>query len=226
MSGQYSYPAAPTNPTQHQQRTGPIIVGGAATTTTTRTTATAAATSNATTTTINKDYPVEGRYANASLSILGSYNNEEKNCKKRRADCMEVLDRLVHPLFLCANNNNNATGSIEEDDDARIDNEDEKHHSKKRSKNGEGSVDHNNNIVSGGDNDQSNSSGKIEHHKRLQEELERYKQQNELLMKRRSNVFKSMVSLHELYETGLDGIARMNDLRFVPDNVMPDSIPR
>lgn len=45
-------------------------------------------------------------------------------------------------------------------------------------------------------------------------------------MKRRGDVFRSMVALHELYETGLDGISRMNDLRFVPDNVMPNEVPR
>ncbi len=59
----------------------------------------------------------------------------------------------------------------------------------------------------------------------LQNQLKQHKKQNEYLVKRRSNVFKSMVALLELYETGLDAIARMNDLSFVPDNVMPDKIP-
>ena len=36
------------------------------------------------------------------------------------------------------------------------------------------------------------------------------------------SVFNFLVELHECYKTGLDGIARMNDLRNVPDNVMMD----
>jgi hypothetical protein len=65
------------------------------------------------------------------------------------------------------------------------------------------------------------SSNKIEY----QAQLQRLQHQNLLLSKRRDNVLKSLVSLHELYETGLDSISRMNDMNFVPDNVMPD-IPK
>jgi hypothetical protein len=65
------------------------------------------------------------------------------------------------------------------------------------------------------------SSNKIE----CQAQLQRLQHQNLLLSKRRDNVLQSLVSLHELYETGLDSISRMNDMNFVPDNVMPE-IPK
>jgi hypothetical protein len=65
------------------------------------------------------------------------------------------------------------------------------------------------------------SSNKIE----CQAQLQRLQNQSLLLSTRRENVLKSLVSLHELYETGLDSISRMNDMKFVPDNVMPE-IPK
>jgi len=65
------------------------------------------------------------------------------------------------------------------------------------------------------------SSNKIE----CQAQLQRLQHQSLLLSTRRENVLKSLVSLHELYETGLDSISRMNDMKFVPDNVMPE-IPK
>ncbi len=58
----------------------------------------------------------------------------------------------------------------------------------------------------------------------LKQELTQQQRQNQLLMQRRKNVFRSMVKLHELYESGLDGIARMGDLRNVPDNVMSNKL--
>ena len=61
--------------------------------------------------------------------------------------------------------------------------------------------------------------------KQLKRELEAVKKDNQSLMERRNNVMKNMVKCHEIYETGLDGIARMNDLRYVPDNVLPDELP-
>ena len=61
--------------------------------------------------------------------------------------------------------------------------------------------------------------------KQLKRELEAVKKDNQRLMERRNNVMKNMVKFHEIYETGLDGIARMNDLRYVPDNVLPDELP-
>ena len=56
----------------------------------------------------------------------------------------------------------------------------------------------------------------------LQKQLEHYKRQNQQLEEQRMSVYYSLVELHECYETGLDGIARANDLRVVPDNVMMD----
>jgi len=61
--------------------------------------------------------------------------------------------------------------------------------------------------------------------KQLKRELEAVKKDNQSLMERRNNVMKNMIKCHEIYETGLDGIARMNDLRYVPDNVLPDELP-
>ena len=265
MSGQYSYPAAQTNPTayapaaqQQQQRSGPIIVGATAARSTTSTTATssrpvantagasyktstASAASSASKTTAaaatNKAPPVVvGRYANESLAILDAYSSEVGNSgrKRNRSDCMKVLDRLVPPLFLSTSTNH--LGSRDDDvGDASVR---DKEQSNKRNKGGTGKDSEQQNKAKEGEggNDQSNNetnsqnasstsdTSKVGYHKQLQEKLQRYKQQNEQLMERRQNIYKSMVALHELYETGLDGIARMNDLRFVPDNVMPDSI--
>ena len=56
----------------------------------------------------------------------------------------------------------------------------------------------------------------------LRQQLSHHKLQNQRLIDRRMSVFNSLVELHECYETGLDGIARLNDLRNVPDNVMMD----
>lgn len=73
--------------------------------------------------------------------------------------------------------------------------------------------------------DDSESSGHLQGYLDcLKQELTQQKRQNQLLMQRRRNVFQSMVKIHELYETGLDGIARTGDLRNVPDNVMSNKI--
>ena len=66
------------------------------------------------------------------------------------------------------------------------------------------------------------TNSKQEYHTQLKKQLANHIAENEKLLQRRQNVFQSLVRLHELYETGLDGIARMNDLTFVPDNVMPE----
>lgn len=233
--------AAAAQQRPQQRSTGPIIAGAttsttgtaaastprsaatstAATTSTPRSAATSTPNANATAISnsnggsINKFHPA-GRYANASLSILGAYaapSSERGDCSKRQRieDCANVLERLVHPLFLCANNSSN--GDDREDGTG----------TKERRGDGDRGSGEN------GDSDEGKddvSSSKIDYRVQLRVELERCKRQNLLLVKRRENVFKSLVTLHELYETGLDGIARMNDLRFVPDNVMPDKIPK
>lgn len=56
----------------------------------------------------------------------------------------------------------------------------------------------------------------------LRQQLDQYKLENQRILERRMSVFNSLVELHECYETGLDGIARMNDLRNIPDNVIMD----
>ncbi|KAL9189083.1 hypothetical protein ACHAXT_011573 [Thalassiosira profunda] len=152
-----------------------------------------------------------GRGANAALAILDGA--AETGSKKRKAsDAAEALDRLIPPLFTCskvsAGGEADATAG---DAEGRGDAGDGESSKKAR---GDGEA------------DQEVATGESARTKQLKEELEKHKKHNELLMKRRNNVFKSMVALHEMYETGLDGIARMNDLRFCPDNVMPDEIPR
>jgi len=246
---QYSYPAVPANSAalasaaaaaaaaqlRPQQRTGPIIVGATTSTTSTAAasiprsaaTSTATPTANSTAATVtsnissNKFHPA-GRYANASLSILGAYvapySERSNNKRPRVAECANVLERLVHPLFLCANKNYMNTNSFEQYGDDR---EDGKETNKIR---GEGERGCGENAASD-EEEYAVASSKVAYQAQLRAELERYKQKNLFIVKRRENVFKSLVQVHELYETGLDGIARMNDLRFVPDNVMPDEIP-
>ena len=196
----YSYPTAQGQ--QQQQRTGPIIVGA-----------------NKATTTITAPKPA-GRYASQSISILRSYASSslENNGKKRKAghDCVDDLARLAPPLFLCANN------SIGADNDST---QDGSGNSFKKRKGGIGDKSDYDDDEQADNGTHDNRRSKIEYRKQLQNQLKQNKQQNQYLMKRRENVFKSFVAIHELYETGLDAIARMNDLRFVPDNVMPDKIP-
>ena len=217
-SVKYSYPTVPTQRNQ-QQRTGPIIVGATATTSTStsasssRSNATAAASSTAISSSVSVKFHPASQCANESLSILGSYATSlEKSGKRKREDCVKVLDQMVQPLFLCAKATKQGGG-------------DESSGSKKRKsgdENEEGGVAGDDNSVEDITSDRDSTN---EYHNQLKEELTKQKQQNQLLMDRRRNVFRSMVALHELYETGLDGIARMNDLRYVPDNVMPNEIP-
>ena len=168
----------------------------------------------------------KGRYVSSSLSILGSMN--EQKSKKRS---VHDLDRLVYPLMVCTANSNNDDGDDDEEDSNDEDivsnkkrkedkNNEQKHaaavhhfyhYKKSTSEKKDGTI---------------TPTTKYEYQQLLQTELEQYKQQNKQLMERRLNVFKSLVSLHEMYESGLDGIARMNDLSFCPDNVMPDNIPK
>ena len=170
--------------------------------------------------------PPVGRYVSSSLSILGSMN--EQKSKKRS---VHDLDRLLYPLMVCTANSNNDDGDDDEEDSNDEDivsnkkrkedkNNEQKHaaavhhfyhYKKSTSEKKDGTI---------------TPTTKYEYQQLLQTELEQYKQQNKQLMERRLNVFKSLVSLHEMYETGLDCIARMNDLSFCPDNVMPDNIPK
>lgn len=248
-----SYPSAPKNAyaaaLQQPQRTGPIIVGASAVSASTVCASTASTAFGATTTmTVTAARPTttassttgvsasaetaassnsknsanmaqpEGRYATASLAILASYAPPSvRNGKKRRADCINVLERLVPPLLLSSNNSTHdgCTGAGESGQ-----------FSKKKMENVETGEAEARYRSAYKNDDKSDGDGKIRYRDRLQRELEQGKRHNEFLVKRRDDVFGSMVALHELYETGLDGISRINDLRFVPDNVMPDKVPR
>ncbi len=221
-----------------QQRTGPIIVGAATTSTTVaaaapapapaRGTATssanAPATSNAGNAGGSKFHPV-GRCANETLSIIRrAHAAPTAGCgeskRPRVEDCANILDRLVRPLFFRASDDNVRSNNHERHrDDGEIGNE-----TKRRKADGE--LDGVEKYVDSDRRDVVACKTREEYHSQLEAELKRYKRENLRLVKRRENVFKSIVTLHELYETGLDSIARMNDLRFVPDNVMPDKIPK
>lgn len=175
-----------------------------------------------------------GRYANATLAVLGDYESRpdttttetislsEDETKKRRAKCLSDLERLVPPLFLYAKNiyKNN----YEDTDGDGDDNDDELNRNKKRKggeheKSIEDATSEANNKPDEGGNDKES-----DYLQSLKEELKQYQLQNEQLKKRRNSVLKSMVTLHEMYETGLDSIAKANDLRNVPDNVMMDKV--
>lgn len=198
-----------------QARTGPIIVGAKISTATvvpTKTVAAAAAAVATTATNKNANKPhLEGRYANASLSILGAYaSSSVKNERKRKSECIDVLSSTLPALDLCSNNSISTDYSQDEEIDRS------RQISSKEMRPNTGNSKHDSGI----------DNSKVIYHKQLEKELQKYKQQNQILMKRRNNVLKSMVALHEMYETGLDYISRINDLRFIPDNVMPDEIPR
>ena len=165
------------------------------------------------------------RYANYTVSllnhppVLGVDDNKSAGDRKRRSG--ELLDRLIPPLF-CQTANNPRDDPCEE-----VTNEDNKENdsliddAKKRR------TDTNllpNKAVAETKPLSQNGFSKANAGRlvSLQRELEQYRRQNEQILERRMSVYNSLVEIHECYETGLDGIARANDLRNVPDNVMMD----
>ena len=213
--GQYNYnPAAYAQASaQAQQRQSAQLQRQPTTTATNRNAA--AAITNA------SKIPPVGRYVSSSLSILGSMN--EQKSKKRS---VHDLDRLVYPLMVCTANSNNDDGDDDEDIVSNKKRKKDKNNEQKHA----AAVHHFYHFKKSTSSEKKDGTitptTKYEYQQLLQTELEQYKQQNKQLMERRLNVFKSLVSLHEMYETGLDCIARMNDLSFCPDNVMPDNIPK
>mmetsp|Transcript_16383 Transcript_16383/g.34277 ORF Transcript_16383/g.34277 Transcript_16383/m.34277 type:complete len:378 (+) Transcript_16383:10-1143(+) len=179
-----------------------------------------------------------GRYANETLAILGSAYSEKRTSKSRE-ECIKTLEKSVPTMAflrsLCSKtfegeqrgnlsggrkrksldddcqNKPECSDSIESDSNtAKISKEEILPRIKESTE-----------FYS----DDSESSGHLQDYsKYLKQELAHQKLQNQLLMQRRKKVFQSMVKLHELYESGLDGIARMGDLRNVPDNVMSNKI--
>jgi hypothetical protein len=199
------------------------------------------------TTTSNKFHPI-GRCVSDSLAILRTYAPpasssassplfplSSTNKRKTPQDYMNVLERLVPTLLLCTKNNAAELEEEEGDDDEREGGERSMKRVKSDSceKSGGGGGDDERHedvdIVLAARNTTTNNNPKTttttskqEYHTQLQKQLAQHVHENQKLLKRRQNVFQSLVRLHELYETGLDGIARMNDLTFVPDNVMPE----
>ena len=154
------------------------------------------------------------RYANAILSILNppsavmAVNNTDSSVDRKRK-CGELLDNLIPPLFCqvassdsCKRRKAEAADSPGDENDEDQSNKDDENITAIKS---------NSALMSNAD-----------HLASLKQQLQAYKNENQRLLSRRQSIYNSFVELHECYETGLDGIARANDLRNVPDNVMMD----
>lgn len=156
------------------------------------------------------------RYANAILSIIkppiaaAVEDIESSTDRKRRYG--ELLDQLIPPLFSQSSSHDNS-------------NEDEGRDDKKRKTDGDvASTTEETTVRSAScqSDDNNHPQSKEEYLTSLKQQLESYKHENERIRSTRMSVYNSFIELHECYETGLDGIARANDLRYVPDNVMMD----
>ncbi|KAL7477187.1 hypothetical protein ACHAW6_003000 [Cyclotella cf. meneghiniana] len=185
-----------------------------------------------------------GRYFNAILSTLNypvafaSETDESTICSsdrrlERKRRCIQTLDRLIPPLIYYSRNNICCVDTSVEAGE----NNDESNNNKKRKRNESSennedsaarsdgipksaSTSHETTLCSSrNENDNFTKSSYLA---TLRQQLSHFKLQNQRLIDRRMSVFNSLVELHECYETGLDGIARLNDLRNVPDNVMMD----
>jgi hypothetical protein len=161
------------------------------------------------------------RYANAILSILNPPSATERdgdeNDSEKRRNCGELLDTLIPPLFCQMTHpdrDETADNQPENTSDEQQRDTSEKFAERKRRKI--------NQRVDDRLDQMQTLQTNAERLKSLEEQLEQYKLQNQRILERRMSVFNSFVELHECYETGLDGIARANDLRNVPDNVMMD----
>ena len=168
------------------------------------------------------------KFANAILSILNPINEVDENVKtksieERKRCAGEVLDRLIPPLFCqmkntlpvhFMENNEEDVSEGQETKKRKVDRVEEKEQDPSAEK-----------IDDSIPNEASDAQHLVSNTDRLtslQKQLEHYKRQNQQLEEQRMSVYYSLVELHECYETGLDGIARANDLRVVPDNVMMD----
>jgi len=186
-----------------------------------------------------------GRYVNSILSTLShpvavapetdeSTISSSERRLERKLRCIQTLDRLIPPLFYHSRNNSRSVDTGVEAGE----NNDESNNNKKRKRHEStdddehaaahpsdgipktASTSHETNLYSSrNENDNFTNSCYLA---TLRQQLSHHKLQNQRLIDRRMSVFNSLVELHECYETGLDGIARLNDLRNVPDNVMMD----
>ena len=173
------------------------------------------------------------KFANAILSILNPIDEVDENVKtksieERKRCAGEVLDRLIPPLFCQMKNTlpvhfeNNKEDATSEEEDVGEGQETKK---RKLDKVEEKEQDQSKEEIGNSSPNEADAQHLVSNTDRLtslQKQLEHYKRQNQQLEEQRMSVYYSLVELHECYETGLDGIARANDLRVVPDNVMMD----
>ena len=155
--------------------------------------------------------PPPGKYVSEALKVLGSSYDISSNKKKQRSEHISDLEQLVPSLFSQSAVHSSSLEETFEGDSCSYTKEDAA--SKEVV---EGSI--------------KNEGGKESNNKRTLErlklQLQQCKEQNQQEKKRRRVFVSNFVSFHTMYESGLDFIARMGDLRNVPDNVMADEIPK
>lgn len=165
--------------------------------------------------------PPPGKYINETLKILGGQDdvdvssNSSSSSKKRRSEHIADLERLLPPLF-----SQSATHSISLSTaaDKKTDGND---------KTTEDVVDKEDATkIETSKNESVKESSNQRRLKRLKLQLQHCKDLNDYEMKRRRQFVSSFVSLHTMYESGLDFIAKTSSLGNVPDNVMADEIPK
>lgn len=163
--------------------------------------------------------PPPGKYVNDALKILGSASSSNK--KKRRSECIADLERLVPPLFSQSALHSSSLLPSEKKSDEVDSSEKKDCTTTTEEATDEGAVQVDEDATK--EVEESTNQRNI---KRLKSQLQHYKQLNEQETKRRQKFLSSFVSFHTMYESGLDFVARMGDLRNVPDNVMPDEFPK
>ncbi len=164
--------------------------------------------------------PPPGKYVNETLKILGGQDidvssNSSNSKKKRRSEHIADLERLLPPLFSQSATHSIPLSTVADDkteggDKTAKDVADKDATKTETSKNE--SVD-----------EESSNQRRL---KRLKLQLQHCKDLNDHEMKRRRKFVSSFVSLHTMYESGLDFIAKTSSLGNVPDNVMADEIPK
>ncbi len=165
--------------------------------------------------------PPPGKYVNETLKILGGQDidvssTSSNSKKKRRSEHIADLERLLPPLFSQSATHSIPLSTVADDkteggDKTTKDVVDKEDATKTETSKNE-SVD-----------EESSNQRRL---KRLKLRLQHCKDLNDHEMKRRRQFVSSFVSLHTMYESGLDFIAKTSSLGNVPDNVMADEIPK
>lgn len=165
--------------------------------------------------------PPPGKYVNETLKILGGQDfdvssTSSSSKKKRRSEHIADLERLLPPLFSQSATHSIPLSTVADDkteggDKTTKDVVDKEDATKTETSKNE-SVD-----------EESSNQRRL---KRLKLQLQHCKDLNHHEMKRRRQFVSSFVSLHTMYESGLDFIAKTSSLGNVPDNVMADEIPK